>query len=69
MSRRCPLCGKQSMLRTKWKKVHSAYNPVARTRKYPNLQWTILPNGKRIKACTKCLRTLNKNTTKSKKTK
>jgi len=42
------------------KKLRSKYNPTCKSRKYPNLQWTTLANGKRIKACTKCIKKIGK---------
>lgn len=47
-------------MRTTWKKVHSKYNPVNTKKKYPNLQWVTLADGKRIKACTKCIKAMCK---------
>lgn len=60
MSRRCPLCDKKSITRTTWKKVRSKYNPVNVKRKYPNLQWVTIADGKRIKACAKCIKAMSK---------
>jgi ribosomal protein L28 len=42
------------------KKLRSKYNPTNKSRKYPNLQWTTLANGKRIKACAKCIKQIGK---------
>jgi ribosomal protein L28 len=36
------------------------YNPTGKTRKKPNLQWAKV-DGKRIKMCTDCIKTLAKN--------
>ncbi len=41
------------------------YNPTGKSRKRPNLQWARLPaqagvNGKRVKLCTDCIKTLAK---------
>ena len=41
--------GKRNLLRGK-------YNPTKMQRKIPNLQWTRLPGGKRVKICTRCLK-------------
>jgi len=60
MARVCPLCGKKSMVVVIRKKLRGKYNPTGKKRKYPNLQWVRLPNGKRIKACTKCIKALSK---------
>jgi ribosomal protein L28 len=42
------------------KKLRGKYNPTTKKRKYPNLQWVRLANGKRIKACTKCIKAMGK---------
>lgn len=60
MSRRCQVCGKKAIITTKRKKLRGNYNPTAKKKKYPNLQWMHLDNGKRIKACTRCIRTANR---------
>jgi len=41
-------------------KLRGKYNPTTKKRQYPNLQWVTLPSGKRVKACSKCLKALNK---------
>jgi len=48
------------MVATVRKKLRGKYNPTAKKRKYPNLQWVRLADGKRIKACTKCIKTMSK---------
>jgi len=60
MSRICPICGKKSIVSVARKKLRSKYNPTVKKRKYPNLQWVILSNGKRIKVCTKCIKKMGK---------
>ena len=60
MSRVCSVCGKKSIVTVTRKKLRSKYNPTTKKRKYPNLQWVKLANGKRVKACTKCIKTMNK---------
>lgn len=62
MSRICALCGKKSIITVTRKKLRSKYNPTARKRKYPNLQWIKLGNGKKVKACTKCIKKAGKKT-------
>jgi ribosomal protein L28 len=59
--RKCTLCGKGSIIRAARKKLRGNYNPTSKKRKYPNLQSVKLPNGKRVLACTQCLKTLAKN--------
>jgi len=60
MSRICAICGKSSVMVTRRKKLRSKYNPTNKKRKYPNLQWVTLDTGKKIKACTKCIKAINK---------
>ena len=42
------------------KKLRGKYNPTIKKRKYPNLQWVRLPSGKRVLACTKCIKAMGK---------
>ncbi|OGD43025.1 hypothetical protein A2567_02995 [Candidatus Azambacteria bacterium RIFOXYD1_FULL_42_11] len=61
MSKICEICGKSSMLLTPRNKLRGKYNPAAKKRKYPNLQWVLLASEKtRIKACTKCIKAMAK---------
>ena len=60
MSRVCAICGKKSIVTVTRKKLRSKYNPTSKKRKYPNLQWVTLTNGKRVKACTKCIKKMAK---------
>ena len=60
MSRICVLCGKGSIVTVTRKKLRSKYNPTAKKRKYPNLQWARLDNGRRVKICTKCIKKMSK---------
>jgi ribosomal protein L28 len=71
MAKECPICGKKSIWVRQYKKLMSRYNPRDMKRKYPNLQWVRIPldikkpaykkfAGKRILACTKCIKTLAK---------
>jgi len=60
MANVCPLCGKKSMVAVVRKKLRGKYNPTSKKRKYPNLQWVKLPSGKRVKACTKCIKAMMK---------
>ena len=48
------------MTANKRKLLRGHYNPVNRYRKYPNLQWSALPEGGRIMICTSCIKTLSK---------
>ncbi|PJE57624.1 MAG: 50S ribosomal protein L28 [Candidatus Portnoybacteria bacterium CG10_big_fil_rev_8_21_14_0_10_38_18] len=60
MSRICAICGKKSIVTVTRKKSKSKYNPTSKKRKYPNLQWVKLVNGKRVRVCTKCIKKLGK---------
>ncbi len=58
--RKCTICGKGSIMRAGRKKLRGKYNPTPKKRKYPNLQKIRLPNGKRVLACTRCIKKLSK---------
>ncbi|HOK00508.1 MAG TPA: L28 family ribosomal protein [Candidatus Pacearchaeota archaeon] len=60
MAKQCAICGKKSKTAWRLKKLRGKYNPTTKIRKYPNLQWTKLENGKRVLACAKCIKSLNK---------
>ncbi len=71
MVKKCTICGKSSRVFGKRKKLRGKYNPTTKRRKYPNLQWVRIPEdikkekykpfrGKRILACTKCIKALGK---------
>jgi len=71
MEKICAICGKSSHMGGHYKKLISRYNPSPLKRKYPNLQWVAVPAGttkkkykefagKRILACTKCIKALAK---------
>ncbi|MBZ1348289.1 MAG: 50S ribosomal protein L28 [Candidatus Nealsonbacteria bacterium] len=62
MAKECAICGKKSIMAGQRKKLMSRYNPTPKKRKYPNLQWVSLLSNKRVKACTKCRRTMTKRT-------
>jgi len=60
MARQCAICGKKGIMVNRRKKLRGKFNPTARKKKYPNLQWVRLASGKRVKACTRCIKTLAK---------
>ena len=60
MAKECSICGKKSAMERKLNKLRGKYNPSPKKRKYPNLQWVKLPNGKRVKACAKCIKATTK---------
>ena len=73
MAKVCTVCEKKSSMGWKLVKLRGKYNPTKKYRKYPNLQWVTIPvgtkfpkkakpfSGKRIIACTKCIKALAKN--------
>lgn len=58
--RKCEICGKGSIMRGKRKLLRGHYNPTGKTRKYPNLQSARTAEGKRVMACTNCVRTMRR---------
>ena len=72
MAKTCTICEKTSTVNWKLVKLRGKYNPTRKYRKYPNLQWALIPmtakspkgiakhRGKRILACTKCIKALAK---------
>jgi len=63
MAKKCFICGKTSLLAGQRKKLMSRYNPTPKKRKQPNLQWVYWSsnnNHQRVKACTKCIKTIGK---------
>lgn len=71
MAKQCLICGKKSGMVWKLKKLRGKYNPTIKKRKYPNLQRVKIPvgtkkesykkfAGKRILACTKCIKAMGK---------
>jgi len=52
----CSICKKKSAMGVTLVKLRGKYNPTSKVRKYPNLQWARLPSGKRVLACTKCMK-------------
>jgi ribosomal protein L28 len=56
MAKACPICGKGTIMVGKRNLLRGKYNPIKKTRKYPNFQWAKLASGKRIKICASCLK-------------
>ena len=54
--KRCTICDKGSQMGGRYSNRVRAteYNPTGKYRRYPNLQWATLPEGGRIKVCTRC---------------
>lgn len=61
MAKVCTICGKKSSMAWSLIKLRGKYNPTKKYRRYPNLQWLTLESGKRVKACTKCIKATAKN--------
>lgn len=55
-NKKCAICGKG------YKRVLSRSHSMQATirRLQPNLQWFRLPSGQRIKACTKCIKSITR---------
>jgi len=71
MAKECAICAKKGMLAWRLVKLRGKYNPTIKKKKRPNLQWLTVPlvverknykpfAGKRVLACTKCIKTLSK---------
>ncbi len=68
--KQCEICGKGSVMVQHRVKLRGKYNPTGKKRKYPNLQWVVVPTdvkhpkkaiplrGKRVLACTKCIKAM-----------
>ena len=70
--RQCPICAKKP--KKAWRRVRlraEKFNPTVKKKQVPNLQWVTIPSdvkkpafkkfaGKRILACTKCIKALGK---------
>lgn len=54
----CPMCGKGTIVAGGYSNRVRAtkFNPIGKSRKYPNLQWASLANGSRMKICTRCMK-------------
>ena len=61
MARRCEICNKKATIIIPHKKLRGNYNPKKKKKRYPNLQWVRMEDNTRVKACTKCIKTMNKN--------
>ena len=58
MASTCLLCNKGSIMVGKYsnKKRAGYFNPCGNRRVYPNIQWARIPNGPRIRICTRCIK-------------
>jgi len=65
MAKKCEICGKKGMVT--WSRVRlraTKFNPTAKRKQRPNLQSITLPTGKKIVACAKCIKAMNKTSSK-----
>jgi ribosomal protein L28 len=69
MAQTCAICEKGYSFAWRHIKLRGKYNPTIKLKKKPNLQWTKLASGKRVKACAKCIKALSKKTAVKEKTK
>ncbi|MFC1789760.1 bL28 family ribosomal protein [Patescibacteria group bacterium] len=60
MTKQCAVCAKGYNLAWRRVKLRGKYNPTIKRKQKPNLQWVKLPSGKRVKACTNCIKALGK---------
>lgn len=71
MSKQCEICEKGSTMVQRRVKLRGKYNPTGKVRKYPNLQWAVVPKeikskklknfaGKKVLACAKCIKSIGK---------
>jgi len=56
----CAVCQKSSVTEGKRSFLRSHYNPTHKVRKYPNLQWARLDEGKRKKICVRCMKKISR---------
>jgi ribosomal protein L28 len=58
MSQICPLCNKGSQVGGGYQNRVRAtkFQQSGLRRRYPNLQWARIPNGPRVKICTRCMK-------------
>jgi len=59
-SKICSICGKKASIGGYLVKLRGKFNPTKKKKRYPNLQWVKLISGKRILACTKCIKAKSK---------
>jgi ribosomal protein L28 len=65
MTQTCAICGKRKNRAWTRIKLRGKYNPTVKHDQKPNLQWTKLISGERVKACTKCIKALGKGKSQS----
>jgi ribosomal protein L28 len=60
MAKQCAICKKKYTLVWRRLKLRGKYNPTIKRKQKPNLQWVRLPSGKKVLACTKCIKAVAK---------
>ncbi len=60
MAKQCAICGKGAIKAGNYNKLRGQYNPSKRKKQKPNLQKVRLPSGKKVLACTKCIKAMSK---------
>jgi ribosomal protein L28 len=57
--RQCALCAKKPAMAGRLVKLRATkFNPSVKRKQKPNLQWLTLESGDKVKACTKCIKTM-----------
>ncbi|MBI2592822.1 MAG: 50S ribosomal protein L28 [Candidatus Colwellbacteria bacterium] len=54
----CEICGKGTVVGGSRKKLRAHFNPQPKQKKYPNLQKSVLPGGRRALLCTSCIKNI-----------
>ncbi|MBI1971518.1 MAG: hypothetical protein HYS52_01555 [Candidatus Wildermuthbacteria bacterium] len=60
MTKSCAICGKTFNIAWRLVKLRGKYNPTTKRKQRPNLQWTRLFSGERVRACAKCIKAVSK---------
>jgi len=60
MAKQCSICGKKYLQAWRIIKLRGKYNPTVKRKQKANLQWVRLASGKRVLACTKCIKAMGK---------
>lgn len=61
MAKVCEICAKKGKM--VWSRVRlraTKFNPTAKRKQQPNLQSVTMPDGQKLRACAKCIKTLGK---------
>lgn len=60
MTKQCEICAKKKIIVGRRIKLRGKFNVTTTRNQRPNLQWAILPSGKKVLACAKCIKALSK---------